>query len=118
MVNDRLVHVLESRNLLSEVQCGFRKDHSTLDHLVKLETIIKKAFARKKQVLAVFFDLEKAYDTTWRYRILKNLFDLDFRGRLPMIISNFLKDRHFGVKAEKAFSPSYHQKTVFPKAVF
>ncbi|GFO39499.1 ribonuclease hi [Plakobranchus ocellatus] len=33
MVNDRLVHVLESRNLLSNVQCGFRKDHSTLDHL-------------------------------------------------------------------------------------
>ncbi|GFO04509.1 RNA-directed DNA polymerase from mobile element jockey [Plakobranchus ocellatus] len=33
MVNDRLVHVLESRNLLSNVQCGFRKDHSILDHL-------------------------------------------------------------------------------------
>ncbi|GFO23696.1 Zinc finger protein 546-like [Plakobranchus ocellatus] len=66
MVNDRLVHVLESRNLLSNVQCGFRKDHSTLDHLVRLETFTKKAFARKKQVLAVFFDLEKAYDTTWR----------------------------------------------------
>ncbi|GFO46274.1 LINE-1 retrotransposable element orf2 protein [Plakobranchus ocellatus] len=60
MVNDRLVHVLESRNLLSKVQCGFRKDHSTLDHLVRLETFIKKAFARKKQVLAVFFDLEKS----------------------------------------------------------
>ncbi|GFO29714.1 Pol-like protein [Plakobranchus ocellatus] len=64
MVNDRLVHVLESRSLLSNVQCGFRKDH-----LVRLETFIKKAFARKKQVLAVFFELEKAYDTTWRQRI-------------------------------------------------
>ncbi|GFO35548.1 LINE-1 reverse transcriptase homolog [Plakobranchus ocellatus] len=36
MVNDRLVHVLESRNLLSNAQCGFRKDHSTLDHLEKV----------------------------------------------------------------------------------
>ncbi|GFO04484.1 Pol-like protein [Plakobranchus ocellatus] len=59
-----LVHVLESRNLLSKVQCEFRKDHSTMDLLVRLETFIKKAFARKKQVLAFFFDLEKAYDTT------------------------------------------------------
>ncbi|GFO41246.1 RNA-directed DNA polymerase from mobile element jockey [Plakobranchus ocellatus] len=59
MVNDRLVHVLESRNLLSKVQCGFRKDHSTLDHLVRLETFIKRAFARKKQVLAVFSILKK-----------------------------------------------------------
>ncbi|GFO11825.1 RNA-directed DNA polymerase from mobile element jockey [Plakobranchus ocellatus] len=112
MVNDRLVHVLESRNLLSNVQCGFRKDHSTLDHLVGLET----AFARKKQVLAVFFDLEKAYHTTWRYGILKDLFDLDFRGRLPIFISNFLKDRHFKVKeAENTFSSSYHQENGVPQ---
>ncbi|GFN94992.1 protection of telomeres protein 1 [Plakobranchus ocellatus] len=34
MVNDRLVHVLRPRNLLSKVQCGFRKDHSTLDYLI------------------------------------------------------------------------------------
>ncbi|GFN91503.1 RNA-directed DNA polymerase from mobile element jockey [Plakobranchus ocellatus] len=32
-VNGRLVHVLESKNLVSKVECGFRKDHSTLDHL-------------------------------------------------------------------------------------
>ncbi|GFO23726.1 Pol-like protein [Plakobranchus ocellatus] len=115
MVNDRLVHVLESRNLLSNVQCDFRKDHSTLDHLVRLETITKKAFARKKQVLAVFFDLEKAYDTTWSYGILKDLFDLDFRGRLPIFISNFLKDRHFKVKAENMFSSSYHQENGVPQ---
>ncbi|GFN93821.1 Pol-like protein [Plakobranchus ocellatus] len=115
MVNDRLVHVLRSRNLLSNVQCGFRKDHSTLDHLVRLETFIKKGFARKKQVLVVFFDLEKAYDTTWRYGILKDLFDRDFRGRLPIFISNFLKDRHFKVKAENTFSSSYHQENGVPQ---
>ncbi|GFO00797.1 RNA-directed DNA polymerase from mobile element jockey [Plakobranchus ocellatus] len=114
-VNDRLVHVLESRNLLSNVQCGFRKDHSTLDHLFRLETFTKKAFARKKQVLAFFFDQEKAYDTTWRYGILKDLFDLDFRGRLPIFISNFLKDRHFKVKAENTFSSSYHQENGVPQ---
>ncbi|GFN82086.1 Pol-like protein [Plakobranchus ocellatus] len=115
MVNDRLVHVLESRNLWSKVLCGFRKDHSTLDHLVRLETFIKKAFARKKQVLAVFSDLEKAYDTTWRYGILKDLFDLDFRGRLPIFFSNFLKHRHFKVKAENTFSSSYHQEKGVPQ---
>ncbi|GFN78707.1 RNA-directed DNA polymerase from mobile element jockey [Plakobranchus ocellatus] len=112
MVNDRLVHVLESRNLLSKVQCGFRKDHSTL---ARLRTFIKKAFARKKQVLADFFDLEKAYDTTWRFGILKDLFDLDFRGSLPIFISNFLKDRYFKVKAENTFS-SYHQEKGVPQS--
>ena len=74
MVNDRLVWVLESKKLLSKFQCGFRKDHSTLDHLVRFEHFIREAFARKKQVLAVFFDLEKAYDTTWKHGTLTDLF--------------------------------------------
>ncbi|GFN82014.1 sodium-coupled monocarboxylate transporter [Plakobranchus ocellatus] len=69
----------------------------------------------KKQVLVVFFDLEKAYDTSWRYGILKDLFDLDFRGRLPIFISNFLKDRHYKVKAENTFSSSYHQENGVPQ---
>ncbi|GFN80772.1 RNA-directed DNA polymerase from mobile element jockey [Plakobranchus ocellatus] len=75
----------------------------------------KRPSPEKKRVLAVFFDLEKAYDTTWRYGILKDLFDLDFRGRLPIFISNFLKDRHFKDKAENTFSSSYHQENGVPQ---
>ena len=118
MVNDRLVWVLESKKLLSKFQCGFRKDHSTLDHLVRFEHFIREAFARKKQVLAVFFDLEKAYDTTWKHGILSDLFDLEFRGRLPIFIQNFLSDRHFQVKSGSTFSNSYLQETEFRRAAF
>ena len=38
----------------------------------------------------VFVDLEKAYDTTWRYGILKDMHKLGLRGRLPTFIENFL----------------------------
>ena len=115
MVNDRLVWVLESKKLLSKFQCGFRKDHSTLDHLVRFEYFVRVAFARKKQVLAVFFVLEKAYDTTWKHGILTNLFDLEFRGRLPIFIQNFLSDRHFQVKSGSTFSNSYLQENGVPQ---
>ena len=110
MVNDRLVWVLESKKLISKFQCIFRKDHSTLDHLVHLEHFIREAFAKKKQVLAFFFSLEKAYDTTWKHGILTDLFDLEFRGRLPTFIQNFLSDRHFQVKSGTDFSNSYLQE--------
>ncbi|GFS12585.1 RNA-directed DNA polymerase from mobile element jockey [Elysia marginata] len=110
MVNDRLVWVLESQNLISEYQCGFRKDHSTLDHLIRFESGIREAFARKKQVLAVFFDLEKAYDTTWKHGILMDLHDSNFRGRLPTFIQNFLSDRHFRVKSDAQLSDPYIQE--------
>ena len=38
MVNDRLVWYLESNLLLTDYQCGFRHQRSTLDHLVRFET--------------------------------------------------------------------------------
>ena len=115
MVNDRLVWVLESQNHLAKVQCGFRKNHSTVDHLVRLESCIREAFARKKQVLAIFFDLEKAYDTTWRHGILSDLHDLDFRGRLPLFIKDFLSDRNFQVKINQTLSDSFSQEAGVPQ---
>ena len=33
MVNNRLVFYIESNNILPNIQCGFRKNRSTIDHL-------------------------------------------------------------------------------------
>ena len=82
MINVRLVWYLESNNLISPVQSGFRSERSTNDNLVRLETFIRDAFVAKEHVVAVFFDLEKAYDTTWRHGIMRDLHDLGIRGRL------------------------------------
>ena len=41
MINDKLVWYLESNNILTDIQCGFRKHKSTLYHLVRLESFIR-----------------------------------------------------------------------------
>jgi potassium voltage-gated channel Eag-related subfamily H protein 8 len=64
MINDRLVWFLESQKLLADIQCGFRSQRGTLDHLVKLESFICDAFINKEHAVSIFFDLEKACDTT------------------------------------------------------
>ena len=64
LVNKRLMWFLETTNSFSNIQCGFRKNRSTMDHLVRLETYIRNAFINKQHVVAIFFDLEKAFDTT------------------------------------------------------
>ena len=66
MINARLVWFLGPNGLLSNIQCGFRRGRSTLDHLVRFETFIRHAFAQKERAVFIFFDLEKAYDTTWK----------------------------------------------------
>ena len=91
MVNNRLVFVLEKRNLISLWQSGFRRGRSTIDNILMLETNIRNANLRRNHLVSVFFDIEKAYDKTWRYGILKDLLNLDFRVNLPIFIKNFLK---------------------------
>ena len=86
MVNERLVLYLEKNGLLAKQQCGYRTNRSTVYHLIRLETFIRDAFIQNQYRAAVFFDLQKAYDTTWKHGILKDLHDMGFRGNLPIFI--------------------------------
>ena len=115
MVNERLMWVLEDRGLLAKEQCGFRKNHSTVDHLVRFESFVREAFGRGQEVLAIFFDLEKAYDRTWKHGILSDLFDMDFRGRLPIFIEGFLANRMFKVKVGSTLSDNFEQEMGVPQ---
>ena len=115
MVNTRLVWYLEYNNIFHENQYGFRNGHSSVDVLVRIDTYIKNAFAMKEHVIAVFFDLEKAYDTTWRHHILKTLFNLGIVGELPRFIKNFLSDRKMKIRIDNALSNSYTQHEGVPQ---
>ena len=55
MINDRLVWFLESNQLITKYQAGFRKNNCTNDHLIRLESFIRDAFIKKEHVVAVFF---------------------------------------------------------------
>ena len=76
MINERLIGYLVKNNIITEFQSGFRHQRSTNDHLVRLETFIREAFIKKEHLVAVFFDLEKAYDTTWKYCIMNDLHEI------------------------------------------
>ena len=115
MINKRLTWFLESNNHISRFQSGFRSDRSTTDNLVRLETFIRDAFIKKEHVVAVFFDLEKAYDTTWRYGIFKDIHKLGLRGRLPTFIENFLADRTMQVRVGSSLSDYYDQEQGVPQ---
>ena len=83
------------------------KNRITADHLVRFDSYICNAFAKKEHVLAIFFDLEKANDTTWKHVILSDLYDLGFRGHLPSFIDGFQSHRLFQVRAGSTLSDTY-----------
>ena len=115
MVNERLIWVLEKRGLLSKLQCGFRKSRSTIDQLVRMESFVRDALADKEHLVAVFFDLQKAYDTTWKHGIMQDLHDMGLRGNLPIFIKNFLSDRVFLVLYGNTLSDEFSQEEGVPQ---
>ena len=115
MVNKRLVWFIESNNLYTNSQCGFRSQRSTMDHVVRLETSIREANIQRQHLIAVFFDLEKVYETTWRYGILKDLHNMGLRGRLPNLIKAFLTDRKFQVRIGTTLSDIQQQEEGVPQ---
>lgn len=115
MVNARLLSYLESNHLLHPLQSGFRRSRSTLDNILMLETSIREAFVRQHHLVSIFFDIEKAYDHTWRYGILKSLHSFGLRGNLPRFIAKFLKERSFRVRVRSVFSEEFIQEEGVPQ---
>ena len=110
MINIRLIWHLESKGLISPCQFGLRKNRSTLDPLLRLTNQIQQGFAKQCQTIGVFFDLEKAYDTTWRFGILKQLHKMGIRGRMVKFIHSFLSDRLIKVRVGNTLSQPFMQE--------
>jgi len=98
MVNTTLVWYLERNKIITLTQSGFRKGRTTTYQLIHLESFVREAFIQKQHDTAIFFDLKKAYDTTWKFGILKDLHDTGLRGRLPLFIAGFLSNRKLKVR--------------------
>ena len=109
MVNVRLSWWLEHHNIFTNSQCGFRKHRSSVDHLLALDTEVRACFREKKHLGAVFFDIEAAYDTVPRHRILQKLFKYGIRGHMGFFLHNFLSHRRFGA-VWGAISPAFFRR--------
>ena len=98
IINSRLTWYLEKNNCLDNIQSGFRSGRSTTDCLVALTNDLQEAVIQNKHTIVVFFDLMKAYDTSWKHGILTKLYDFGLRGHLPIMIQNFSYGRKIEVK--------------------
>ena len=115
LLNERLMEFLIMNKVLSPAQSGGQKYRSTMDHLIRLENTIRNAFAVDDHCIAIFFDLERAYDMTWRKGILIDLYNIGMRGLLPKYIAEFLGERRFQVKVGNSTSSEHVQQNGVPQ---
>ena len=65
-------------------------------------------------MVSILFDLEKAYGT-WKYGIVKDLPDMDLRGRLPLFQPNFFSERKLRVRVGTFLSDFYDLEMGVPQ---
>ena len=116
MVGNRLTWFLEENELLSKYQSGFRKNHTTYDHVLRLETDIRKGFKYKKSTTAVFLDISRAYDMVHKPVLIFKLHQLGIRGNMAKYLVGFLTgERSFQVRFRSIYSDTYFLQNGLPQ---
>ena len=89
----KLVSFLSKFDLLSNVQFGFRKRHSTKDAILKALCIIDDIKKNKNIPVVVFVDLSKAFDCVSHTLLIQKLYHLGIRGIPLKWITSFISHR-------------------------
>ena len=93
IVCSRLTSFLDTNNLITNSQYGFRKKHSTLHPLIHFQNFISTALDKKQHAVAIFCDLRKAFDTVDHRILLTKLRKLGVRGAELLWFQNYLQNR-------------------------
>lgn len=115
ILNHRLNWLLEKNSFFSPHQNGFRKNRCTIDNLTEIKEEITQTF-NKKQIMGIInLDITKAYDSTWRHNILVILNKIIGKGNFLNVITNFLENRTFRVRANNFLSNMFIQENGVPQ---
>jgi hypothetical protein len=101
--------------LLNANQFGFGTRNGTAPQYMRLTDRVNLNFNNKISTAAVFLDIEKGVDTTWRPGLLYKLSNLKFSTRLIKLISPFLAQRKFRVLVEGEMSTLRYMQAGVPQ---
>ncbi len=115
IISNRLRVYIETNNILSPFQSGFRPGRSTADNIIRIVDSIQCGFQEKEDTVALFLDLKAAFDKVNKSALLIKLHKAGIRGKMAKFIQNFLESRTFQVRCGSAFSPPYSQDHGVPQ---
>ncbi|KAJ2939362.1 hypothetical protein O0L34_g13456 [Tuta absoluta] len=85
-------------------QFGFRAEHSTTLQLTRVLHHMAVNINKKEHTVAVFLDMEKAFDRVWHPGLIYKLATTKVPPRLVRIIASFLEGRSFRVRVDQTIS--------------
>ena len=88
LINIRLSLWSEENSKIVDVQNGFRKNRSTIDHLSSLTSIIETRKKMKLSTVCAFIDFRKAYDYINRDKLWQRLHDINVSSKMVTAIKS------------------------------
>lgn len=104
LMHNRLVKYLNSMNIITDKQFGFREKHSTFMAILKIIDKISDEIDKKKLSLGIFIDLSKAFDTINHQIMLNKLHHYGIRGIAHNWLASYLSNRkqYVQIKSHKS----------------
>lgn len=93
MINDDIVHFLQSNNLIKDSQHGFRNKRSCLTNLLEFMEKVAKYLDSGEPVDVIYLDFQKAFDKVPHMRLLARLEEIGITGKLLDWIREWLNGR-------------------------
>lgn len=115
LILQRLMVHVEQQQVIMPQQFGFRKGHSTVHQLVRVENIIKRTKSLSDNCAMILLDVEKAFDNVWHSGLIHKLVQKNFPTYLVKIVSSYLSNRNFEVHIAGARSESHRVPAGVPQ---
>ena len=104
---------LETNNLIAKEQAGFRQNRSTEDQAAYFAQKVEDGFQEKQDTLAVWIDMEKAFDKVWKDGLRLKLRKNGISGCMYRWLSQYLENR----KARFQLNGCYSRKKTLREGV-
>ena len=115
LLNSHFIKHLESNNILSDHQYGFRKARSTRDLLSYLTHVWSSSLRNFGESFIVALDISKAFDRVWHKALLAKLPTYGFTPSFCKLISSFLSNRFISAVVDGATSASFPVSSGVPQ---
>lgn len=104
VLNTRLSKWENDNSVLLDNQNGFKKNRSTIDHVISLTSIIETQKLHRKDTFTAFIDFRKAYDSINRNLLFGKLADLGISGLMYKVLTAIYDNVRCSVRINGRFT--------------